>query len=146
MARTTAWMILVAMVACILCWQIFFVPSRLIETLQTPQPPKLASVVVTAPQPPKPLLKKDRAHLWPLAGWSLQVGVFNDSAHAMALVQRLRHAGFTAYKVSVQKDSSQRYPVRVGPFLKRATLLEVREKLAQKLHLKSFAQPFAKTS
>ena len=84
-----------------------------VEPPAVPAPP---SEPVTAPVPaetaPSPA---------PVAsGWVVQVGAFGQEANAIALRDRLRKTGHTAFVERIKVNGDAVYRVRVGPYAKRA--------------------------
>ena len=84
-----------------------------VEPPAVPAPP---SEPVTAPVPaetaPSPA---------PVAsGWVVQAGAFGQEANAIALRDRLRKAGHTAFVERIKVSGDAVYRVRVGPYAKRA--------------------------
>ena len=68
--------------------------------------------------------------------WTVQVGSFNQSDNALALRERLRKSGFTAYVERVMLADKVFYQVRVGPVLDRAKAEAHRQQLEKKMKLK----------
>jgi DedD protein len=54
------------------------------------------------------------------AGWVVQVGAFGQETNAVALRDRLRKAGYSAFVERVVVDAKPVYRVRVGPYVERA--------------------------
>ena len=53
-------------------------------------------------------------------GWAVQVGAFGQESNALAMRDRLRQAGYSAFVERVTVDARAVYRVRVGPFTERA--------------------------
>ena len=68
-------------------------------------------------------------------GYVVQVGAYRTEDEALALRNRLRAAGFTAFSERVQLDSGTLYRVRVGPTADRDAAEQVRVALSQKTGL-----------
>lgn len=68
--------------------------------------------------------------------WVVQVGSFSQSANAMALRDRLRKGGFSAFVEKFQDRGKSSYRVRVGPELKRENAEKQRERLDKHFRLK----------
>ena len=68
-------------------------------------------------------------------GYVVQVSAFRTEEEALALRNRLRAAGFTAFSERVQLDSGTLYRVRVGPAADRDAADLLRISLSQKLGL-----------
>ncbi len=87
---------------------------------------------------PKPAITeaaKPAAKGSPVA-WIVQVGSFSQSANALALRDKLRKNGFTAFVEKYRDKGKTSYRVRVGPELKRETAEKHLQRLKQKLKLK----------
>jgi DedD protein len=69
-------------------------------------------------------------------GWVVQVGSFSQSANALALRDKLRKGGFTAFVEKYQDRGKSSYRVRVGPELKRDRAETQRAQLETKFQLK----------
>ncbi len=100
--------------------------SKPVEAAQGPAAP--ISKPVTSPA-------KGAATDEPVA-WVVQVGSFSQSANALALRDKLRKNGFTAFVEKYRDKDKTSYRVRVGPELKRATAERHLEQLAAKFKLK----------
>jgi DedD protein len=68
--------------------------------------------------------------------WVVQVGSFSQSANALALRDKLRKNGFTAFVEKYQERGTSSYRVRVGPELKRETAEKQLAQLKTKFQLK----------
>jgi DedD protein len=68
--------------------------------------------------------------------WVVQVGSFSESANALALRDKLRKNGFTAFVEKYRDRGKSSYRVRVGPELKRETAEKQLEKLKTQFQLK----------
>jgi DedD protein len=66
----------------------------------------------------------------------VQVGSFSQSANALALRDKLRKNGFTAFVEKYQERGTSSYRVRVGPELKRETAEKQLAQLKTKFQLK----------
>lgn len=53
------------------------------------------------------------------SSWVVQVGSFSQSTNALALRDKLRKKGFSAFVEKLKSDESTIYRVRIGPELKR---------------------------
>jgi DedD protein len=100
-----------------------------------------------APTKPKPLSKQESAPTAKPApakpatdtapdAWVVQVGSFSQSSNALALRDKLRAKGFTAFVEKLKSDSGTVYRVRIGPELKREKAEELRKRLKSKLRMK----------
>lgn len=104
-----------------------------------PEPPKSAEPV----KPPPTLTAKEEpvspgksADSDEPVTWVVQVGSFGQSDNALALRDRLRKNGFTAFVEKYRDGGKTSYRVRVGPELKRSTAERHLEQLQEKLQLK----------
>ncbi|WP_282111203.1 SPOR domain-containing protein [Shewanella algicola] len=79
----------------------------------TPVKPKPAAVVAQTKTPAKAAIT---------AGYTLQLGGFNNAANVSALVTQLRKAGFTAYTLPVKPVDGKLTRVFVGPEVSEAKL------------------------
>ncbi len=68
--------------------------------------------------------------------WVVQVGSFSQSDNALALRDKLRKNGFTAFVEKYRDKGKTSYRVRVGPELKRETAEKHLQQLATKLQIK----------
>lgn len=68
--------------------------------------------------------------------WVVQVGSFSQSANALALRDKLRKNGFTAFVEKYQERGTSSYRVRVGPELKRETAEKQLAQLKAQFQLK----------
>lgn len=68
--------------------------------------------------------------------WVVQVGSFSESANALALRDKLRKNGFTAFVEKYRDRGKSSYRVRVGPELKRETAEKQLERLKTQFQLK----------
>ncbi len=79
----------------------------------------------------------------PLVRWVVQVGSFNETERAQALVKTLRQAGLAAFSEQVTSASGTAYKVRVGPEINRERAVELMRLLRQEHGL---ADSFVTTS
>ncbi|GGP59287.1 cell division protein DedD [Shewanella saliphila] len=87
-------------------------PKPQVTTPVKPQP-KPAAVVAQTKTPAKAAIT---------AGYTLQLGGFNNAANVSALVAQLRKAGFTAYTLPVKPVDGKLTRVFVGPEVSEAKL------------------------
>lgn len=71
----------------------------------------------------------------PKVGYAVQVAAFTDTAAAVALVERLKKAGFIGFFEPVKTADGTLYRVRVGPEITRTQAEQLRASLAEKLKL-----------
>lgn len=107
-----------------------------------PAPAKAARVEerpLTEPAPaaaaPMPAPTKPAAQSEPVA-WVVQVGSFVQSDNALALRDKLRAKGFTAFVEKLGTDSGTVYRVRIGPELKRESAEELLQRLQREMKMK----------
>lgn len=72
----------------------------------------------------------------PTRAWVVQVASFSERKKALALRDRLRKAGYTAFVESLSTKNSVLYRVRVGPVVKRSEAEELQKKIISKFRLK----------
>lgn len=90
-----------------------------------PPPPK------AKPKPkPRPVVKSDTR------GWVVQVGSFRQKSNAVALRDRLKVAGYSAFEERVGSRSAPIFRVKVGPERKRDRAMVLKRKLLAKQRLK----------
>ena len=116
------------------------IPAERPRVIDKVEPPVVAaskpaaSKPAAAPTPatpkPKPTPKGETV------AWIVQVGSFSQSANALALRDKLRKNGFTAFVEKYRDKGKTSYRVRVGPELKRSTAEKHLERLEEKLQLK----------
>ncbi|MGE0082738.1 MAG: SPOR domain-containing protein [Thiohalomonadaceae bacterium] len=106
------------------------VPQRVVESVQQAESyeaahripaPESTAVLATAPpvQAPAPAPADKPAVRGP-ESWVVQLGSFGNAANAMALRDKARSKGFTAFVEQVKvENGALAYRVRVGPELKR---------------------------
>lgn len=71
----------------------------------------------------------------PKVGYAVQLAAYTDTAAAVALVERLKKAGFIGFFEPVKTADGTLYRVRVGPEITRAQAEQLRASLAEKLKL-----------
>lgn len=100
-----------------------------------PAPAKAARVeerplTEPSPAPTKPAAQSDQV------AWVVQVGSFAQSDNALALRDKLRAKGFTAFVEKLGTDSGTVYRVRIGPELKRESAEEQLQRLQREMKMK----------
>lgn len=68
--------------------------------------------------------------------WVVQVGSFSQSSNALALRDKLRAKGFTAFVEKVKADGGTIYRVRIGPELKRENAEKQLKRLRRVMDIK----------
>ncbi len=71
-----------------------------------------------------------------VSGWVVQLASLASQANAMALQERLRGLGYTAFVEEIKMPQGVLYRVRVGPELERSNAENVRNRLEQQVQLK----------
>ncbi len=100
----------------------------------------VARRVVATPATPKPVVPKPAVPT-PAApaaadvGFAVQVGAFSKSADAIALRDRARAAGFSAFTETVATDKGNLTRVRIGPVASRAEAERLQAQVQAKLGL-----------
>jgi cell division septation protein DedD len=84
---------------------------------------------------PKPALPAPAAPAAADVGFAVQVGAFSKSADAIALRDRARAAGFSAFTESVATDKGTLTRVRIGPVASRAEAERLQAQVQSKLGL-----------
>ncbi|HSJ49522.1 MAG TPA: SPOR domain-containing protein [Gammaproteobacteria bacterium] len=88
---------------------------------EAPSPAEAAPQADAAPEPePEAAPQASNTPAPATAGWVVQVGAFGQEANAIALRDRLRKAGHTAFVERVVVDAKAVYRVRVGPYVERS--------------------------
>jgi DedD protein len=75
--------------------------------------------------------------------WVVQVGSFSQSRNALALRDKLRKNGFTAFVEKYRDKGKSSYRVRVGPELKRENAEKQLQRLKSKLQLKGIVMGYS---
>lgn len=96
-----------------------------------------AAATTTSPKAatPKPALPVPAAPAAADVGFAVQVGAFSKSADAIALRDRARAAGFSAFTESVATDKGTLTRVRIGPVASRAEAERLQAQVQSKLGL-----------
>ena len=81
-------------------------------------PPEPATEPQPSPEPPPAPAASTPAPA--TSGWVVQVGAFGQEANAIALRDRLRKSGHTAFVERIKVSGDAVYRVRVGPYVERA--------------------------
>ena len=118
-------------------------PAKTPEPPKSDVPEKTTSAQKPAVEKPKVEAAKESAPASndsptgdePVA-WVVQVGSFGQSDNALALRDKLRKKGFTAFVEKYSDKGKTSYRVRVGPELKRSTAEEHLKQLQEKLQIK----------
>lgn len=89
----------------------------------------------TTPAAPAPSAQTDTAAK-PLSGWVVQLASLASKDNALALRERLRGLGYTAFVEETTTAQGVLYRVRVGPELERANAETLRNRLEQQVQIK----------
>jgi cell division septation protein DedD len=90
-----------------------------------------------APAPaPAPVAKSAPAPAKVLSGWVVQLASLASKSNAMALQEKLRGLGYTAFVEEIKMPQGVLYRVRVGPELERSNAENVRNRLEQQVQIK----------
>jgi len=99
---------------------------------EAPRPTSEAKAPPAAPNTqPQPSADTDKT-----VGWVVQVGSFSRSDNALALRDKLRSKGFTAFVERVKTAEGTIYRVRIGPELKRESAERQLQRLQREMKLK----------
>lgn len=100
-----------------------------------PPAPTAAAKPATPPLPaPKPPAASE-------VGFAVQLGAFSRPAEAIALRDRARAAGFSAFTEQVSTDKGTLTRVRVGPVLARAEAEQLRAQVKARLGIDGLVRP-----
>lgn len=97
-------------------------------------PPAAAPAPVT-PAAPAPSAQTETAAK-PLSGWVVQLASLASKNNALALRERLRGLGYTAFVEEIKTAQGVLYRVRVGPELERVSADNLRNRLEQQVQIK----------
>lgn len=84
----------------------------------------------------KPAPVSDKKSTQPARAWVVQVASFSERKKALALRDRLRKGGYTAFVESLSSKAGVLYRVRVGPVVKRSEAEDLQKKIIKKFKLK----------
>ena len=94
-----------------------------------PKPLTKPAPVPTRPEPVPAVPEAQEA-------WVVQVGSFSQSGNALALRDKLRAKGFTAFVEKLKTGGSTVYRVRIGPELKRENAEKALQRLQKEMQMK----------
>lgn len=100
-----------------------------------PAPPPAAPAAAPAPAPATPAAA-------PQSGWIVQLASLSSKDNAMALRERLRGLGYTAFVEETKTAKGVLYRVRVGPELERANAEKLRDRLQEQVDLKGLVTSY----
>jgi len=110
------------------------VPTAPAAPVATPTP--AAPAPATAPVTPAPVAQPAPAPAKVLSGWVVQLASLASKSNAMALQEKLRGLGYTAFVEEIKMPQGVLYRVRVGPELERSNAENVRNRLEQQVQIK----------
>lgn len=122
-------------------------PATQPPTAAPAAPVQQAAPVVAAPAPAttpaKPVTgaQTDTAAK-PLSGWVVQLASLASKNNALALRERLRGLGYTAFVEETTTAQGVLYRVRVGPELERANAETLRNRLEQQVQIKGIVSRY----
>lgn len=96
-------------------------------------PPAAAAPAAPAPAP---AAQPQTTPAQPLSGWVVQLASLASKDNALALQERLRGMGYTAFVEEAKTAQGVLFRVRVGPELERANAEKLRDRLDQQVQLK----------
>ncbi|MBZ0071711.1 MAG: SPOR domain-containing protein [Gammaproteobacteria bacterium] len=94
-----------------------------------------------APVPPAPTTAPAPASV-PQSGWIVQLASLASKDNAMALRERLRGLGYTAFVEETKTAKGVLYRVRVGPELERTAAEALRDRLRQQVDLEGMVTSY----
>ena len=100
-----------------------------------PPPPVVPKPVAAAPQPANPVPAATST------GFAVQLAAFSKPADAIALRDRVRAAGFSAFTESVTTDKGSLTRVRVGPVATRAEADALKAQVKTKVGVDGIVRP-----
>lgn len=109
------------------------------ETVTAPPPavPTPAAPVATPATPaPAAVEKPAPAPAKALSGWVVQLVATANKTHALALREKLRALGYTAFVEETKTAQGVLFRVRVGPELERGNAEDVRNRLERQVRIK----------
>ena len=118
-------------------------PAPPAEEPAASQPAASQPPVASAPSTPEPAAvqqKPDAAK--PLSGWVVQLAALSNKDNAMALRERLRGLGYTAFVEETTTAQGTQFRVRVGPELERSNADNLRSRLEQQVQLKGIVMRY----
>ncbi len=130
-------------------------PSVAVTPPATSPAPAQPPVVAVQPSPVKPAQPqsplKQTAPAQPVApatpprtpgeAWDVQLGSFSSSVNALALQDKVRKAGFSAYVEKVKAEQGISYRVRIGPEVSRDRADALRQQVQGKMKMNGIVVP-----
>lgn len=99
----------------------------------------------TAPAPsqaPAPVAQPAPAATKVLSGWVVQLAALSKQDNALALRERLRALGYTAFVEEIKTAKGMQYRVRVGPELERTNADNLRNRLEEQVKIKGIVMKY----
>ena len=109
-------------------------------TAPTVQQPPVATAPPAAPPAAAPQSTPEPAK--PLSGWVVQLAALSSKDNAMALRERLRGLGYTAFVEETKTGQGTQFRVRVGPELERSNADSLRARLEQQVQMKGIVMRY----
>jgi DedD protein len=103
------------------------------------EPP--ASAPATS-QAPAPVAQPAPAATKVLSGWVVQLAALSKQDNALALRERLRTLGYTAFVEEIKTAKGMQYRVRVGPELERTNADNLRNRLEEQVKIKGIVMKY----
>lgn len=102
-----------------------------------------APAAAPAPTPaPVPEAQPALAATKVLSGWVVQLAALSKQDNALALRERLRTLGYTAFVEEIKTAKGMQYRVRVGPELERTNADNLRNRLEEQVKLKGIVMKY----
>ncbi|NKF50263.1 cell division protein DedD [Shewanella sp. WXL01] len=109
--------------------------------------PKAEKQVAAKPKPVAGQIKPVAGEIKPVsAGYTLQLGGFNNAKNVSALIAQLRLSGYTAYTVPAKPVDGKLTRVFVGPETNKAKLEKARDPIRKLTGLEGKIVPFSPTN
>jgi len=99
-------------------------------------------VASAPPTSPPAAAKQTPEAAKPLSGWVVQLAALSSKDNAMALRERLRGLGYTAFVEETTAAQGTQFRVRVGPELERANADNLRTRLEQQVQIKGIVMRY----
>lgn len=123
------------------------VKEEVVSTKEEKITEKPEAVKQPEPEKPKPIARPSKSQSTApstkttskspaLTTYVIQVGSFGERKNALALRDKLRKAGFTAYVETTKASGKEMTRVKVGPVLKRTEAESLLQSLSKKMKLK----------
>jgi len=117
------------------------------ETVVEPEAPVTAAPEVPAPVTETPPATATAPEPAPaetkvLSGWVVQLAALSKQDNALALRERLRGLGYTAFVEEIKTSNGIQYRVRVGPELERSNADNLRNRLEEQVKIKGIVMKY----